>query len=49
MKKVLRWILLVWTVLAIPYIEAVDGTTFFFSLVYTGLIIGLMISDLRGK
>lgn len=49
MIKVLRWIVLVWTVIAIPYLFNTDGITIFFSLLYVGLIIGLMIRDLRGK
>jgi len=49
MKKTLAWIVLVWTILAIPYtltapLELDEG---FFALIYTGLIIGMMISDIR--
>ena len=50
MKKTLRWILLLWTIFAIPYaFDAVDFATFFFGLLYAGLIIGLMIHDLRNE
>lgn len=41
MKKVIRWIVLVWAVLAIPYI------TEFYGGLWLALIIGLMIDDLR--
>ena len=47
MIKVLRWILLVWTVIAIPYLFEGETSNVFFSLVFVGLIIGLMIHDLR--
>jgi hypothetical protein len=48
MKKVIRWIILVWCILAIPYtFEASDVQTFFFEVLFLGLISGLMISDLR--
>ena len=50
MKKVLRWIILIWSIIAIPYIpDTGDFTTGFFSLLYMGLIIGVMIHDLREK
>jgi len=48
MKKTLTWIILVWSVLSIPY--TLDVSTFyefFFALLYVGLIIYLMISDLK--
>ena len=49
MKKVLYWIVLIWTILAIPYVDFSTFTMAFFGLLYIGLIIGLMISDIRGK
>lgn len=49
MKKVIKWIVLIWSVIAIPYIDTTDFATFFFGLLFLGLIIGLMISDLREK
>ena len=48
MIKVLRWIILIWSIIAIPYsFGGTDGVTVFFGLLYVGLIIGLMIHDLR--
>ena len=47
MTKVLRWIVLVWAVLAIPYGITEDFATTFFGLLFMGLIIGLMIHDIR--
>jgi len=48
MKKVIRWILLVWAILTIPYtLDVPTAEEFFFGLLFLGLIIGLMISDLR--
>ena len=49
MKKVLRWIVIVWTVIALPYIlfETPDLIELFFGLVYSAIILGLMVSDLR--
>lgn len=50
MKKTLRWILLVWTVLTIPYVfSGMDFASAFFALLYVGLIIGLTVSDLQNK
>lgn len=49
MKKVLRWIVLVWSVLTIPYLLEGDSDVVFFSLVFVGLIVGLTISDLRAE
>jgi hypothetical protein len=50
MKTVLRWIVLVWTVLTIPYtLGGEDFATIFFALIYVGLVIGLMIDDLKEK
>jgi len=50
MKKTLRWILLVWTIVTIPYVfDVSDFATFFFGLLYAGLILGLTISDLRNE
>lgn len=51
MKKTLTWIILVWSVLSIPYalVEAVDFYEFFGTLLYVGLIIYLMISELKEK
>jgi len=49
MKTVMRWIVLVWCVVTIPYLFDTDFATAFFSLLFVGLIIGLMISDLREK
>jgi len=47
MKKVIKWIVLVWSVFSIPYtFQVVDTFEFFFGLLYSGLIIGLIISDL---
>ena len=48
MKKTLTWIILVWSVLSIPY--TLDVSTFyefFFALLYVGLIIYLAVSDLK--
>jgi len=45
MKNILKWILLVWTVLGIPYCFNSDLATTFFSLVYVGLLLGILISD----
>jgi len=48
MKKTIRWIVLIWSVLAIPYaFTEVDFETGFFSLLYAALIIWLMVSDLK--
>lgn len=49
MKKTLEWIVLVWTVLALPsaLTASEDFSSAFFVLVYMGLIVGLMIHDLR--
>ena len=48
MKKVIRWIVLVWSILAIPYaFQVIDVFEWFFGLLYSSLIIGLMISDLK--
>ena len=49
MIKVLRWILLIWSIIAIPYTLAEDIDIAFFGLLYIGLIIGLMIYDLKNK
>lgn len=46
-KKVIRWIVLIWSVLAIPYGLDADIVTVFLGLLYMGLVIGLMISDLK--
>ncbi len=45
--KVIKWIVLIWSVCAIPYAFVEDSITTFFGLLYLGLIIGLMIMDLR--
>lgn len=47
MKKVLRWIILIWSIIAIPYTLGSETDIVFYGLLYLGLIIGLMISDLR--
>lgn len=49
MKKTLTWIILVWSILSIPYalVEAMDFYEFFGALLYVGLIIYLAISDLK--
>jgi len=48
MKKVLTWIILIWTVLAVPYVfEAQDVYSLFGGALYLGLIIYLTISDLK--
>jgi len=50
MIKVLKWIILVWTIITIPYVfEISDYYEIFFELLYVGLIIGLMINDLKRK
>ena len=49
MIKVIRWIVLIWTILVIPYLFDGDFPTVFFSLVYAALIIGLMIKDLKNE
>lgn len=46
MKNVIRWIILVWTVLSIPYMFTQDMVENFFALVYICLIGGLVVSDL---
>jgi len=50
-NKTLRWIVLVWSIITIPYALFVepDLYTAFFQLLYIGLVIGLMISDIREK
>ena len=45
MIKVLRWILLVWSIIAIPYTDWSDSTAFY-SLLYLGLIIGLIVGGI---
>jgi len=48
MKKVITWIILIWSVLAIPYaFEAPDFYEFFGGVLYAGLVIYLTISDLK--
>jgi len=49
MKKTLTWIILVWSILSIPYalVEAMDFYEFFGALLYVGLIIYLAVSDLK--
>lgn len=49
MKRTLKWILLVWTVISLPYFlfSTYNPYTIFFGLVYAGLIIGLMVDDLK--
>ena len=49
MSVVLRWIILVWSIASIPYIFYMDWTNFFFQMIYTGLVIGIMIIDLNKK
>jgi len=49
MKKTIRWMVLVWTVLTVPYYNDPDIAVVFLGLLYAGLVIGLMISDLREK
>ncbi len=51
MKNVLRWIILIWSIITIPYalFTELDLYTAFFQLLYTGLVVGLMISDLKEK
>ena len=47
MKKVLEWIVLVWTVLIIPTIFDLNAAEMFFAVLYIGLIVGILIDNLR--
>lgn len=49
MKRTLKWIVLVWTFLSLPYLLFATYNPYdeFFGLVYAGLVIGLMIDDLK--
>lgn len=47
MKRVLKWIVLCWTIITIPYVFVGDPVEIFGALLYAGLIIGLIISDLK--
>lgn len=46
MIKTLRWIVLVWTIIAIPYMQFNTFSDFFYGIVYVGLILGVVIYDL---
>lgn len=50
MKKVIRWIVLIWSIVGgvdILTDATIDWYVTIWGLVYAGLIIGLMIDDLR--
>jgi len=49
MKKVLQWIILIWSILAVPYALFSEPNAYdtFLQLLYLGSVIGLMISDLK--
>jgi len=50
MKKVIKWIILASLVLPIPYVfTEPDFKPVFFALLYGGLVVWLMISDLKVK
>lgn len=50
MKNTIRWIILIWSILSVPYtLEAETFAEFFFQLLFVGLIIWLMISDIKGR
>ena len=47
-KTVLRWIVLCWSIVTIPVLLVEpDIYVAFFGLLYVGLVVGLMISDIR--
>ena len=51
-KKVLQWIVLVWTVIGSIYIVTDMNTAWdetLYSLIYSGLVFGLMVSELRNE
>lgn len=47
MIKVIRWIILVWTVFAIPYVFIGEFETDFFTFLYTIGIIGILVYDIK--
>ena len=50
MKVVLQWIVLVWTIIGVIYVLAASGLPadeVLYQLIYSGLVIGLMISYLK--
>ena len=49
-KKVLQWIVLVWTVIGSIYVVTDMNTAWdetLYSLIYSGLVFGLMVSELK--
>ena len=51
-KKVLQWIVLVWTVIGSIYVVTDMNTAWdetLYSLIYSGLVFGLMVSELRNE
>ena len=47
MVNVIRWIVLILTIMTIPALFVEDLTATFYLLLYVGLIIGLMVYDLK--
>jgi len=47
MIKVISWIVIVWSVIAVPYIFSEDMVANFFAFVYLGLILAVAINNVR--